>query len=126
MHPRFPLLFSPLRIGSAEAKNRIVSTSHDAHFGEGGYPADRSIRYHVEKARGGAGLVQAFGTTSVHPSSPGGPGSIQNFDHSPLSAHGKRDPPIWRARDVPVSAPWPPDELVRLPAGACQRVGRPE
>src|SRR5579884_2784596 len=82
MHPRFPLLFSPLRIGSAEAKNRIVSTSHDAHFGEGGYPADRSIRYHVEKARGGAGLVQAFGTTSVHPSSPGGPGSIQNFDDS--------------------------------------------
>jgi len=29
---QFRLLFTPIRIGSAEAKNRIVSTSHDAHF----------------------------------------------------------------------------------------------
>jgi 2,4-dienoyl-CoA reductase-like NADH-dependent reductase (Old Yellow Enzyme family)/thioredoxin reductase len=82
MHPRFPLLFSPLGIGHAEVKNRIVSTSHDAHFGSGGYPTDRYLRYHVEKAKGGAGLVQAFGTTSVHLSSPGGAGNIQNLDDS--------------------------------------------
>ncbi len=82
MHPRFPLLFSPLRIGPAEVTNRIVSTSHDAHFGAGGHPTDRYVRYHVEKAKGGAGLVQAFGTTSVHPSSPGAAGNIQNFDDS--------------------------------------------
>ena len=81
-HPRFPLLFSPLRIGPALVKNRIVSTSHDAHFGAGGHPTDRYLRYHVEKAKGGAGLVQAFGTTGVHPSSPGGAGSIQNVDDS--------------------------------------------
>jgi len=77
---QFRLLFTPIRIGSAEAKNRIVSTSHDAHFGERGFPTDRYIRYHVEKAKGGAGLVQAFGTASVHPSSPGGAGNISLFD----------------------------------------------
>lgn len=82
MPPQFPLLFSSLRIGSAEVKNRIVSTSHDASFGAGGHPTDRYIRYHVEKAKGGAGLVQAFGTTSVHPSSPGGPGNVQIVDDS--------------------------------------------
>jgi 2,4-dienoyl-CoA reductase-like NADH-dependent reductase (Old Yellow Enzyme family) len=76
----FRLLFTPIRLGPAEAKNRIVSTSHDAHFGERGYPTDRYIRYHVEKAKGGAGLVQAFGTASVHPSSAGGAGNISLHD----------------------------------------------
>jgi 2,4-dienoyl-CoA reductase-like NADH-dependent reductase (Old Yellow Enzyme family)/thioredoxin reductase len=76
----FRLLFTPIRLGPAEAKNRIVSTSHDAHFGEQGYPTDRYIRYHVEKAKGGAGLVQAFGTASVHPSSSGGAGNINLHD----------------------------------------------
>ena len=50
--------------------------------GVGGYPTDRYVRYHEEKAKGGAGLVQAFGTASVHPSSPGGPGNLQLFDDS--------------------------------------------
>ena len=78
----FPRLFSPLIIGQYELKNRIVSTSHDAHFGAHGLPTDRYIRYHVEKARGGAALVQVFGTTSVHPTSPGGAGNINNWDDS--------------------------------------------
>jgi N,N-dimethylglycine/sarcosine dehydrogenase len=78
----FPHLLSPLTIRRFVLKNRIVSTSHDAHFGVNGLPTDRYIRYHVEKARGGAALVQAFGTSSVHPTSPGGSGSINNWDDS--------------------------------------------
>lgn len=99
MPPQFPLLFSPLRIGSADVKNRIVSTSHDASFGSGGYPTDRYVRYHVEKAKGGAGLVQAFGTTSVHPSSPGGPGNVQIFDDSivPYFSHMAAEIHRWGA-----------------------------
>jgi 2,4-dienoyl-CoA reductase-like NADH-dependent reductase (Old Yellow Enzyme family)/thioredoxin reductase len=76
----FPRLFSPLPVGRFTFRNRIVSTSHDAHFGEGGLPTERYIRYHVEKARGGAALVQAFGTMSVHPTSPSGPGNVNNWD----------------------------------------------
>ncbi len=82
MSEAFPRLFSPLALGRVTVKNRIVSTSHDAHFGVNGLPGDRYIRYHVEKAKGGAGLVQAFGTTSVHPTSPGGAGNINNYDES--------------------------------------------
>ena len=82
MSEAFPRLFSPLALGRVTVKNRIVSTSHDAHFGVNGLPGDRDIRYHVEKAKGGAGLVQAFGTTSVHPTSPGGAGNINNYDES--------------------------------------------
>src|SRR3989441_7793918 len=78
----FPRLFSPFSIRAFVLKNRIVSTSHDAHFGVNGLPTDRYIRYHVEKAKGGAAVVQAFGTTSVHPTSPGGSGNINNWDDS--------------------------------------------
>lgn len=67
MAGEFPLLFSPLKVGTLTLKNRIASTSHDAFFAEGGAVGERYIRYHVEKARGGAGLIQCFGTTSVHP-----------------------------------------------------------
>lgn len=82
MSEAFPRLFSPLALGRVTVKNRIVSTSHDAHFGVNGLPGDRYIRYHVEKAKGGVGLVQAFGTTSVHPTSPGGAGNVNNYDES--------------------------------------------
>lgn len=82
MDSRFPHLFSPLRVGNFTLKNRIVSTSHDGHFGQGGLPGSRYIAYHVAKARGGAGLVQAFGTTSVHPTSTSGAGNINIWDDS--------------------------------------------
>ncbi len=85
MDPRFPHLFSPLRIGSHTLKNRIVSTSHDAHYGAGGLPTSRYIAYHVAKARGGAGLVQAFGTASVHPTSTSGAGNINIWDDSVIA-----------------------------------------
>src|SRR2546425_2945051 len=78
----FPRLFSSFPVRAFVLKNRIVSTSHDAHFGVNGLPTDRYIRYHVEKAKGGAAMVQAFGTTSVHPTSPGGAGNINNWDDS--------------------------------------------
>src|SRR3989442_6245908 len=75
-----PRLFSPFPLRAFVLKNRIVSTSHDAHFGVGGLPTDRYIRYHVEKAKGGAAVVQAVGTTNGHATSPGGSGNIHNWD----------------------------------------------
>ncbi|MBI3978253.1 MAG: FAD-dependent oxidoreductase [Chloroflexi bacterium] len=60
-------LFSPLKIGTITAPNRIVSTAHSACYGAGGRPTERQIRYHEEKARGGAGIVIPYGTVSIHP-----------------------------------------------------------
>lgn len=82
----FPRLFSPLKVGKIELKNRIVSTSHDAFFADRGALGDRYIDYHVAKARGGAGLIQCFGTTSVHPTFAPGPGVIRNWDDSIIPA----------------------------------------
>jgi 2,4-dienoyl-CoA reductase-like NADH-dependent reductase (Old Yellow Enzyme family)/thioredoxin reductase len=66
----FQHLFTPLRLGHVTLRNRIVSTPHATRFGKDGYVTERYIRYHREKARGGAGLVQCFGSMSIHPSSP--------------------------------------------------------
>jgi len=69
----FPHLFSPLRIGPVEARNRIVFGSHFTMFtepspvyGEPGFFGERLGRYLAERARGGAGVVIA-GQAQVHP-----------------------------------------------------------
>ena len=58
----FPHLFSPLRIGPVEARNRIVFGAHFTMFtepapafGEPGFYGERLGRYLAERARGGAG-----------------------------------------------------------------------
>ena len=53
----FPRLFSPLRIGSVEIKNRIVSTGHDTMLAESGRIGDKLIEYHRARAIGGVGLI---------------------------------------------------------------------
>ena len=78
-------LFTPFRLGHVTLRNRIVSTPHATRFGKDGYVTERYIRYHAEKARGGAGLVQCFGSSSVHPSSPVLDwNGIKNWDDSSL------------------------------------------
>lgn len=81
----FTHLFTPLSLGHVTLRNRIVSTPHATRFGKDGFITERYIRYHAEKARGGAGLVQCFGSMSVHPSSPVLDwGGIKNWDDASL------------------------------------------
>jgi 2,4-dienoyl-CoA reductase-like NADH-dependent reductase (Old Yellow Enzyme family)/thioredoxin reductase len=78
-------LFTPLRLGHLTLRNRIVSTPHATKFGKDGYITERYIRYYVEKAKGGAGLLQCFGSMSVHPTGPVLDWSgIKNWDDSSL------------------------------------------
>jgi 2,4-dienoyl-CoA reductase-like NADH-dependent reductase (Old Yellow Enzyme family) len=68
----FPHLFTPLRLGPVEARNRIVVGSHFTQFtepttpGEPGHYGARYARYLGEFARGGAGVVIG-GQAAVHP-----------------------------------------------------------
>jgi 2,4-dienoyl-CoA reductase-like NADH-dependent reductase (Old Yellow Enzyme family)/thioredoxin reductase len=81
MSALFPRLFSPLRLGPREARNRIVSTPHTTGFGVGGFPQARWLAYEREKARGGAGTIMMFGSASVHPTSPvAAAGGIEYWD----------------------------------------------
>jgi 2,4-dienoyl-CoA reductase (NADPH2) len=49
-------LFSPIKVGSMQLKNRIVLLPM-ALYANNGYPSDRQTRFLVERAQGGAGVV---------------------------------------------------------------------
>ncbi len=50
-------VLSPIRIGGLEIRNRVVFGAHGTGFGTDGTVNDRHIAYHMERARGGVGLV---------------------------------------------------------------------
>ncbi|VVE42968.1 FAD-dependent oxidoreductase [Pandoraea terrigena] len=60
-------VLSPIKIGSVDIPNRIVRTAHATAFSRQ-YITDDLIAYHLERAKGGAGLSIIEGA-SVHPSS---------------------------------------------------------
>lgn len=54
---QFPLLSSPLTIGSTTIKNRIVSSGHDTGMSVDSGVSDQLIAYHRARAAGGVGLI---------------------------------------------------------------------
>ena len=63
----FPHLFSSLKVGSVEIKNRIVFTGHATNLTVDGYPNDALVAYQRARAKGGAGLIVTQ-VSNVHPS----------------------------------------------------------
>jgi mycofactocin system FadH/OYE family oxidoreductase 2 len=50
-------LFSPIKIGNVEIRNRILQSAHITNFAEGGLPTERHLRYYEARAKGGIGLI---------------------------------------------------------------------
>ncbi|HXV36290.1 MAG TPA: FAD-dependent oxidoreductase, partial [Myxococcota bacterium] len=65
----FQHLFTPIRIGHRQLKNRICCSAHADALAVDGMPQDVERRYYEEKARGGVGFMMCFGSASVHPTS---------------------------------------------------------
>ncbi len=54
----YDMLFSPMKIGKLEIKNRIVMTAAEFSLGQtNGQPTQKMIDYYVERAKGGVGLI---------------------------------------------------------------------
>jgi mycofactocin system FadH/OYE family oxidoreductase 2 len=85
-HPRFPYLFSPLRLGSLTLPNRIVFSAHLTNLAERSRPGPDLIAYYEERARGGAGLVITE-EQSVHPTDHAYERLIRAFDDSVVPAY---------------------------------------
>ena len=49
------VVFSPIRLGPVEVKNRVVRTGHGTGMTDP-YASDRFIDYHTARANGGCGL----------------------------------------------------------------------
>ncbi|GIK76407.1 MAG: oxidoreductase [Acidobacteria bacterium] len=54
---RFPHLFSPLKIGEATLRNRIVLSAHDTTLAVDGRVSDALVAYHEACAAGGVGMI---------------------------------------------------------------------
>lgn len=76
MRVKDPLL-EPFAIRDLVLRNRIVSTSHEPAYAQDSMPTDRYRAYHVERARGGAGLLMIGGSAVVSPDSPPSFGNLQ-------------------------------------------------
>lgn len=65
-HPRYPYVFSPLKVGHTQVKNRILMGS--MHTGIEDLPdaAKRMANYFVERAKGGVGMI-ITGGIGPHP-----------------------------------------------------------
>ncbi|MBI4233033.1 MAG: FAD-dependent oxidoreductase [Chloroflexi bacterium] len=83
MQPRFPYLLSPIRIGNAVVRNRLVSSAHGTNFGSDHHPTQRHVAYHAARARGGIGLI-IMENTRVHPTSRGVPASLEAWDEATI------------------------------------------
>src|SRR5580704_9484489 len=54
----FERLFSPLQMGNIHVKNRIQLPPHSLHYFENGLPTETLLDYYLERAMGGAGLLE--------------------------------------------------------------------
>ncbi len=55
---KYEKLFTPMKIGSAEIKNRIVMSPMMMGFGQfNGCPTEKMMNYYEERAKGGTGLI---------------------------------------------------------------------
>ena len=85
---RYPLLFSPVRVGPITLENRIVFAAHRTNYAIDGLPTTRHAAYYAARAEGGAGLVITEGQ-SVHASDWPYEKVVRGFDPGVI--------PAWRA-----------------------------
>lgn len=67
--PEFEYLFTPIKVGHYNVKNRICVSAHADALADDGNPGELERRYYEEKAIGGVGFMMCFGSASVHPTS---------------------------------------------------------
>jgi len=72
-------LLQPFQLKHLTLKNRIMSTSHEPYYSEGGMPKDRYRLYHAEKAKGGCALTMTAGSAVVSADSPEAFGNLHAY-----------------------------------------------
>lgn len=72
-------LLQPFALKHLHLRNRVVSTSHEPAYSEGGMPRERYRLYHEEKARGGVALTMIGGSSIVAPDSPPAFGNLHLY-----------------------------------------------
>jgi 2,4-dienoyl-CoA reductase (NADPH2) len=80
-------LFSPIRIGALELRNRLVMSPMETAFGtRAGLPSPRSLAYFEARARGGVGLI-TLGACTIDPRHKEVPSSLHFGSDDVIEAH---------------------------------------
>ncbi|MBD8574996.1 NADH:flavin oxidoreductase [Pseudomonas syringae] len=72
-------LLQPFVLKHLHLRNRVVSTSHEPAYSEGGMPRERYRLYHEEKARGGVALTMIGGSSIIAADSPPAFGNLHLY-----------------------------------------------
>jgi len=72
-------LLQPYQLKHLTLRNRIMSTSHEPAYSDGGMPTERYRLYHVEKAKGGIALNMTAGSAIVAEDSPAAFGNLHAY-----------------------------------------------
>lgn len=88
--PPYPLLFSPLRIGALEIRNRVVFAGHGSRFVDWHTHqlTERQGHYLAERAAGGVGLV-IQGSSMVHPTGLAAAGVNEVYSDAGIPAYAR-------------------------------------
>ncbi|MFV0298940.1 MAG: FAD-dependent oxidoreductase [Hyphomicrobiaceae bacterium] len=79
----FPHLFSPLRLGSVEARNRVMRVATTANLADGNKVGPRLLAFYRMLARGGSGVIVTEALRAQR-QDPFGPGALVIYDRSGL------------------------------------------
>jgi 2,4-dienoyl-CoA reductase (NADPH2) len=82
-HATFPLLFSPVAIGPAVSRNRVMRVATTSNLAEQNRVGDRMLAFYRTAAEGGAGVVVSE-AARVHPADAVTPAAIPLFDRGPV------------------------------------------
>ena len=63
-------LLQTFQLKHLHLKNRIITTSHEPAYNEDGFPKERYIAYHLERAKGGIAMTMTAGSAVVSKDSP--------------------------------------------------------
>ncbi|MEH7336084.1 FAD-dependent oxidoreductase [Neobacillus drentensis] len=85
---QFKNLFSEIQIGDTYLKNRILSTAHQTNHVVDGIPTPDMTAYHVERAKGGVGLI-ILEAAAVHPSGMLTGHTIAGYDKEVIPAYAE-------------------------------------
>lgn len=84
----FKYLLTPFTINKVTMKNRIVSNAHAPMYAVDGLPSDVHFHYHVERAKGGVGLI-IMECATVHPTSLGMMNLLKGWDERCIPGYRK-------------------------------------
>jgi 2,4-dienoyl-CoA reductase-like NADH-dependent reductase (Old Yellow Enzyme family) len=92
----FPLLFSPIGIGPAVSRNRVMRVATTSNLAEQNRVGDRMLAFYRAAAEGGAGVVVSE-AARVHPADAVTPAAIPLFDRGPTQGLRRLTEAVHRA-----------------------------